>query len=317
LGKKVLIADHFGPVADTLYSSPHSFGTQAAWVGACCYAIQLYFDFSGYSDMALGLARMFSLTFPVNFNSPYKSSSIIEYWQRFHMTLSRYLGLYLFNPIAMAMTRRRMQQGKMKGKKAKRTFGTYWQTVAYPILTTMFLAGIWHGAGMQFLVFGVMHGTYLALNHAWRIFVPEQSPWQRLLPKPVSVAVTLLAVLVGDVMFRADSVRSALYVMGTMLGLHHGASLPNFVAHLPSHPSFATSALQVWPQIAFVLAIALLLPNTQEILGQVEDSERTRSLLFARLRWTPNLLWGSAIIVMTSVILVLMYASTSFLYFQF
>ncbi len=317
LGKKVLIADRFGPVADALYASPHAYGPQAAWVGALCYAIQLYFDFSGYSDMALGLARMFSLTFPVNFNSPYKSASIIEFWQRFHMTLSRYLGLYLYNPMAMAMSRRRMQQGKPVGRRAKRSFEAYWQTVAFPIVMTMFLAGIWHGAGMQFLLFGTAHGVYLAINHAWRVFVPNESRWQKLMPQPVGVGLTFLAVVAGDVLFRADSARSAFYVMGTMLGMHHGAGLAAFADRLPSRSSFGASATHAWIQLALILAMVWVLPNTQEILGQVEDSERTPSLLLGGLRWRPNFAWGVAMILLTAVTLTMLYASTSFLYFQF
>ena len=117
LAKKVLIADTFGPIADSLYYSPHRFGTQATWVGMLAYAVQLYFDFSGYSDMALGLARMFSITFPVNFNSPYKAANIIEFWQRWHMTLTRYLNLYLFNPIALSMSRRRIRLAKKPRRK--------------------------------------------------------------------------------------------------------------------------------------------------------------------------------------------------------
>ena len=112
LGKKVLLADRFAPVADALYAAPYGFGAQASWVGALAYTAQLYFDFSGYSDMALGLARMFSLTFPVNFNSPLKAASIIDFWQRWHMTLTRYLNLYLYNPLALAMSRRRTRAWK-------------------------------------------------------------------------------------------------------------------------------------------------------------------------------------------------------------
>ncbi len=316
LGKKVLIADSFGPVADALYAHPHGFGAQATWVGMLCYAVQLYFDFSGYSDMAMGLARMFSLTFPVNFNSPYKSANIIDFWQRWHMTLTRYLTLYLFNPIALAMTRRRIRQGKKASKKAQRTAEGFTQLIAFPMTVTMFLAGIWHGAGMQFILFGLAHGVYLCANHAWRVFVPEDSKLQRLLPLPVSVGLTFACVLVGQIFFRAESARDAFYVMRTLIGLHGGAGLSGFAA-VPSRSNFALHASHVWPSLLVLFAVCWALPNTQEILGQVEEDERTRSLGMGILRWRPDFVWAAAMMVLTTATLTMLYASTSFLYFQF
>jgi alginate O-acetyltransferase complex protein AlgI len=317
LGKKVLIADRFGPVADALWARPGSFGAQASWVGVLCYAVQLYFDFSGYSDMALGLARMFSLTFPVNFNSPYKSRNIIDFWQTWHMTLTRYLNLYLYNPLALNMSRRRIRSGKKASRKAQRTLGGFSQLIALPLLITMFLAGVWHGAGLQFILFGLAHAVYLMVNHAWRTFVPEESPWQRLLPLPVSVLLTFACVLVGQIFFRAPSSGSAVYVMGTMLGLHGGAGLAQFAGYLPSRSGFAASGLHAWTELALMGAIVWALPNTQEILGQVEESERFRSLGMRWLRWQPNFGWAVAMLVLTAATLTMLYASTSFLYFQF
>jgi len=317
LGKKVLVADQFGPVADALYANPHGYGAQASWVGMLCYAMQLYFDFSGYSDMALGLARMFSLTFPVNFDSPYKAANIIDFWQRWHMTLTRYLNLYLYNPLALAMSRRRIRKGKKATKKAQRTLGGFSQIIALPMLTTMFLAGIWHGAGMQFILFGLAHAMYLTVNHAWRIFVPEDSPWQKLLPKPVAVLLTLSCVLVGQIFFRADSARDAFYVMGTLLHLHSGGGLGAFAGHLPGTSSFATVRSHAWVVIATAVAIVWLLPNTQEILGQVDPGELRRSVVGNWLRWKPTPVWALAMMAMTALTLAILYLSTSFLYFQF
>jgi alginate O-acetyltransferase complex protein AlgI len=316
LGKKVLIADRFGPIADYLYFAPHAYGAGATWVGTLAYAFQLYFDFSGYSDMALGLARMFSLTFPFNFNSPYKAASIIEFWQRFHMTLTRYLNLYLYNPMAMHMSRRRIQRGQKASKRAQRTLSGFSQLIGFPILATMFLAGIWHGAGMQFLLFGLAHGMYLTINHAWRTFVPRESKWQRLLPTPVSVGITFLGVLLGDVFFRAQSAASAFYMMGSMLGLHAGAGLEGYTG-LPSRSRFVLSWPSILLHLAIVFAICWALPNTQEILGQVEEDERTPSFGGRWLRWQPNLLWAGLLLVLMAVTLTMINASTSFLYFQF
>jgi alginate O-acetyltransferase complex protein AlgI len=316
LGKKVLVADTFGPVADAVYANPAAFGAEATWVGVLCYAVQLYFDFSGYSDMALGLARMFSLTFPVNFNSPYKATSIIDFWQRFHMTLTRYLNLYLYSPIALAMTRRRMRTGQKVSRKAQRTLAGFVQMIGFPILTTMFLAGIWHGAGLQFMIFGALHGMYLAMNHAWRTFVPEDSWAQRLLPVPVGVALTFLGVVVGDIFFRAESSRSAVHMLGSMLGRHAGAGLSAF-ADLPTPSRLGSERVHAWVLLAVIFAVIWALPNTQEILGQVEEDERMPSLGRGWLRWRPNAVWAVGTICMTAVILTKLYASRSFLYFQF
>ncbi len=264
LAKKVLIADTFGPIADRLYFDPHRFGTQATWVGMLAYAVQLYFDFSGYSDMALGLARMFSITFPVNFNSPYKAANIIEFWQRWHMTLTRYLNLYLFNPIALSMSRRRIRLGKKASRKAQRTFSGFTQLIAFPMFVTMFLAGIWHGAGMQFILFGLAHAVYLTVNHAWRVFVPSDSKLQKLLPLPVAVAITFACALGGQIFFRAHSARDAFYVFGSLLGLHSGSGLSGF-AGLPSRsasPFTPHTSGSLWRSM---FAICWALPNTQEI----------------------------------------------------
>ena len=117
LFKKVIIADTLAPVADAVFAHPQGYGLAAQWTGVLCYSLQLYFDFSGYSDMAVALARIFSIRFPLNFNSPYKAANVIDFWQRWHMTLTRYLTLYVYDPIAVAITRRRLTRGKSVSKK--------------------------------------------------------------------------------------------------------------------------------------------------------------------------------------------------------
>src|SRR5574340_189032 len=125
-----------------------------AWSGALAYTLQIYFDFSGYTDMALGAALMFGIRLPVNFNSPYKATSIIEFWRRWHMTLSRFLRDYLSNPLG----------GNRKGKLRR----------YLNLMVTMLLDGLWHGAGWTFVVWGALHGAYLAINHLWREVVAER-----------------------------------------------------------------------------------------------------------------------------------------------
>ncbi len=313
LAKKVLLADRAAPIANLFYDHAAQYGTAAAWLGALAYAFQLYFDFSGYSDMAVGLARMFSIDFPVNFNSPYKSQGIIEFWTRWHITLSMYLNVYLYSPIALAMNRRRAAAGKKMNRKAMRTFDGFTQLVAFPVLTTMFLAGIWHGAGMQFILFGLLHGIYLVINHAWRIFVPHDSKLQKLLPAPVSVAITFLAVLLSEVFFRSRSATEGFYVVGSLLGRHGHAALD--LATLQGKIA-ATSPATIFIFFAACFSIVWFLPNTQEILNQLTpDTAHHPSLI--RINWRPTLMWAAAIGILFLPILMLVDQSTNFLYFQF
>jgi alginate O-acetyltransferase complex protein AlgI len=147
LSKKVLVADWIAP-GDT------AVGAIPAWTDLARFALQLYFDFSGYSDMAIGLAAMVGVKFPLNFNSPYKATNIIDFWQRWHMTLTRYLRLLLFNPLAMAF--------------ARRGYGGFWLLI--PLVVTMAIAGAWHGAGWAFLVWGLVQAGLLIINHVWRLW---------------------------------------------------------------------------------------------------------------------------------------------------
>ena len=170
--KKVMIADPLSAAA--LYASSRGQRrVDSLGMAVLIYAMQLYFDFSGYSDMALGLARMFSLRFRLTSILP-SGAAMIEYWQRLHMSLTRYLTLYLYNPIALAVARRRMAAGRPTGTAGTRTAGGFLGMVAVPIFITMGLAGVWHGAGLQFLIFGCLHAFYLIVNHAWRTFGPNR-----------------------------------------------------------------------------------------------------------------------------------------------
>ena len=157
----MLIADNLAPHANELFASPGDPSFFVAWGGVLAYTFQLYFDFSGYSDMAIGLSRMFGVQLPLNFNSPYKAHNISEFWRRWHMTLSRFLRDYLYVPLG----------GNRKGP-ARRYVNLF---------TTMLLGGLWHGAGWTFVVWGALHGFYLIINHAW-IAARESFPIGRNLP---------------------------------------------------------------------------------------------------------------------------------------
>jgi alginate O-acetyltransferase complex protein AlgI len=208
--------------------SGETVSSAAAWMGALAYTFQLYFDFSGYSDMAIGLGLLFGIRLPVNFASPYKSMSIVEFWRRWHITLSRFLRNYIYIPLG----------GNRKG----------YQRRYLNLLITMGLGGLWHGAGWTFLAWGLLHGAYLIINNIWsRFFWP--------LPGPIAWAVTSLAVIIGWVLFRAMTFMGAMSILKAM-----------FLADGTSVTAIATPPLG-WLAIAAVAAISLLLPNSVELVG--------------------------------------------------
>ena len=168
LFKKVILADQIALYSTPVFNAASqgvSLSMPEAWMGALAYTMQIYFDFSGYSDMAIGAARLFGIKLPINFNSPYKAINIVDFWGRWHITLTRFLTRYLYNPIALNFSRRRMQQGKSLIKRGVGTCGAFVELIAAPTVITMFLAGFWHGAGWQYIVFGFLHGSYLTINH--------------------------------------------------------------------------------------------------------------------------------------------------------
>ena len=213
LGKKVLFADTFATTANLVFAAPGPLSAGWAWRGVLNYALQLYFDFSGYSDMALGLARMFSIDFPLNFSSPYKATNIIDFWQRWHITLTQYITTYVYSPVQFWISARRQAAGKKVSRKAQSTPEGFASMIAFPMLFTMFIAGLWHGAGFQYIMYGILHGSYLTVNHGWRLFrhkkvgqsgaaEPVQGKAARLLGVAGSVLLTFACVLVGQIFFR-------------------------------------------------------------------------------------------------------------------
>jgi alginate O-acetyltransferase complex protein AlgI len=267
LAKKRFVADNLAPMADGVFSLPHGVTLPTAWLGALAYSFQIYFDFSGYSDMAVGLARMFNVQFPINFNSPYKAATIIDFWQRWHMTLTHYLTAYLYNPAVLWVGRLRMERGLGVSRKAVATPLGFSSMVAVPMFYTMALAGIWHGAGLQFLIFGLLHGLYLTINHAQRSFRPRvKTPEGARSSSPIfGVLLTYCAVLVAQVFFRAASVGDALQVLGGMVGMHGVKIDQALVSSL--HPGSAA----IWAGlIALCFAVVWGMPNSNEILARYE-----------------------------------------------
>jgi alginate O-acetyltransferase complex protein AlgI len=338
LVKKTLFADTMIGSVAAGFSHTQTASFNTAWLAALSYALEIYFDFSGYSDMAIGLARMFNVRFPMNFNSPYKAASIIELWQRWHMTLSRYLALYVYNPLALAITRRRLSRNLGIGRAAQATPSGFATLVVVPTVLTMSLAGLWHGAGLQYLVFGLLHGFYLSVNHALRILRPHRVPaaGEKKLLHAMKVLLTFMAALLALVFFRSPSVGAAMQFLGGMAGLHgfDAVTLPGVIlSHLGKLGSVlladgiakATSSIEfidqaaalVWVFILFV--VVWCFPNTQQIMYRFGPTlgRANPGPFRGALSWKPNAAWACAVGAMLSLGILSLGGTSEFLYFQF
>jgi alginate O-acetyltransferase complex protein AlgI len=333
LFKKVLLADTFALWVDQGFASPGTLSTATTWLTILGYTLQLYFDFSGYSDMAIGLARMFGVTFPLNFNSPYKAASIIDFWQRWHMTLTRYLNLLLYNPIALQITRRRFARGLKTSRKATQTLEGFSSMVVFPTAVTMILAGVWHGAGLQFLIFGLLHALYLVTNHAWRIFGKhhraKDAP-QTPITVAGSVLLTMACVIIAQIFFRAASTSDAVHLIASLAGQAGSAAGASALAADPLglsriahhfHAAISQAALaQVsqWTLIAIGFAIVWGTPNAAQICASFRPSlSHLEAPGIRMLRWSPGILSGLVIGVLALVAIANLSNPTHFLYFQF
>ncbi len=318
--KKVIIADNIATFSDPVFAAAaagESLTFLEAWVGALGYTVQLYFDFSGYSDMAIGLARMFGILLPLNFNSPYKAVNISEFWRRWHMTLSRFLRDYLY----IALGGSRAGQGRRY----------------INLATTMVLGGLWHGAGWTFIIWGALHGAYLVINHAWQWFcgsvlgLSADSTWYG---RAAARLITFFAVVIAWVFFRAESLDAALLVMAGLVG-GEGFIIP---AHWqmyfgPAAPLVQSigfefgelnylSRISALPQIALCIGIAFWMPNTQQIMHRFDPALMTNKKqqiepAIGLLSWRPNFIWGLAVAVMAAWAVFGSTTTSQFLYFNF
>lgn len=290
LFKKVMIADHLSLWVAPVFDNANSVNFIEAWIGALNYTLQLYFDFSGYSDMAIGLGLMLNIRLPLNFNSPYKATSIINFWRRWHITLSDFLRDYLYIPLG----------GNRQGK-IRRYIN---------LLITMLLGGIWHGAGWTFLLWGGLHGVFLSINHWWRkLGIP--------LPKLLAWLLTFLAVMTSWVVFRAHSLPEAIALLQTMVGVK-GIVLPGEAQSQLSILTQFGVQLKGWQGLLYLpaingsrpLSLAIIfgltfgvscLPNTQQITQ----------------RFKPTWWWATYVGVLASLCLLSLNRVSEFLYFQF
>jgi alginate O-acetyltransferase complex protein AlgI len=327
LFKKAVLADNIAPLVTPIYEHSAAAGQTPfllAWMAAVGFTLQLYFDFSGYTDMALGLARFFGIKLPPNFNSPLRASSIIDFWLRWHMTLTRFLTAYLYNPLVLWLTRRRIEKGRSGFRARNPTIGSFVSLLMVPVLATMFISGLWHGAGYGFIIWGVLHGIFLTINHGWRVFAThrwrDRSSYDRIM-KPAGWALTFVSVTIAMVFFRASTVKSAIDLVRGVIGLN-GFSLPHGVGAIAQTYGTDIEKAAMWTTA--LLFIALICPNTLQILAPYEPAlgvkGQSTAPVIARIRiptWGPSFPWAIAVSTIAAVAIVAVGGPSEFLYWQF
>ena len=305
LGKKVLLADVVASWANPVFAAAHvghGIDALSAWCAVLAFTFQIYFDFSAYSDMALGLAMLFGIRLPMNFDSPYKATSIVDFWRRWHITLSRFLRDYVYIPLG----------GNRRGRTRRYV----------NLMLTMLIGGLWHGAAWTFVIWGGLHGLYLAVNHAWqasrgRLGLPEgclgaSGPW-------LARALTFVSVVAAWVFFRAQSLDAVTMIFQGLVGAAPAAATGAYPATDPG-------------QLAVLLALvagAMLLPNSLELTAAFRPAietvaEAPIARLIRQLVTAPGplpLLTGAAVGTTAVVILAFQGFNVArmqpFIYFQF
>lgn len=314
LYKKTLLADPVSVHADWIFnqaSSGEALTMLTAWVGSFAYGLQIYFDFSGYSDMALGIALMFAIRFPLNFDSPYKSSNITDFWKRWHMSLTRFFRDYLYIPLG----------GNRRGIMVQ----------IRNILITFLVSGLWHGAGWTFVIWGALHGFYLAIHLSWRRIIKGLG-WN-ITGRPWTVfasLMTLLAVTLAWVFFRAPDVDTALRMAFLMLGFE-GITIPErWAVRLDSWPivSSLVNGVEIpspsigwfWlcMHLATLAGVALFMPNTNQLfLGYHHIRDNSNVVLDSNLRIRPIYGWILGFLLMGFVYTKFGSVPSPFIYFNF
>jgi alginate O-acetyltransferase complex protein AlgI len=340
LFKKCVLADGIALLVTPIYAHAghDSISFVLAWMAAVGFTLQLYFDFSGYTDMALGAARIFGIRLPPNFDSPLQAPSIIEFWQRWHMTLTRFLTAYIYNPIVLWLTRRRLAANPRVALSRKTTIGTMLYLVAVPTIFTMFVSGVWHGAGYTFVIWGLLHGLYLTINHAWRRLCQKRG-WindgSQGSFAVASVALTFVSVAISMVFFRSATVKSALNIIAGLFGFN-GFSLPEellsrwgglgrklqaigVVSDQWSERDFLSMA--IW--IPALLIIAMAAPNMLQLLERYqpalgEAGHRPHWLLVGtKFRWMLSAPYAVAVAAAAVLGIAFLGSYSEFLYWQF
>ncbi|MEO1272550.1 MAG: MBOAT family O-acyltransferase, partial [Myxococcota bacterium] len=284
LAKKVLIANTLGQAADTAFSASASSGglsAEVAWLGILCYAFQIYFDFSGYSDMAIGLGRMFGFDFLENFNAPYIAENFTDFWRRWHISLSNWMREYLYFPLG----------GNRAGP--GRTAVNLW--------IVFLISGLWHGAAWNFVVWGLFHGVFLSLDK----YTHEA---QARAPRLVRIALTFILVNIGWVFFRAETLTDAMQFLASMIGIA-AEPAPLQVVDLMDNLAWCTLLFA-----AVACAVPVFAPSLQisewHIEPHPQQPQRTIGPLYARTALI-------ALALMLCTMMIVVGGFNPFIYFRF
>jgi alginate O-acetyltransferase complex protein AlgI len=313
LAKKVMYADKLAPHVAGVFDAAATgapITAAAAWGASVAYSVQLYFDFSGYSDMAVGLGLLFNFRLPINFAAPFRASSIIDLWRRWHISLSRFLRDFVYVPMG----------GSERGRVRQ----------AINLVATMVLGGLWHGANWTFIAWGAFHGVLLVFNHLWRTLRGPQK--SNLLSRTFAWLFTFGAFVVGLTMFRSSDIQTARRLLEAMTGFGHASAGAPILVEWDFwgidrgyiSESFVRTWLgSYWSVVGTLLtlatlAIALFVPDTMEIVDYREGEPRTRWRRTRRfLIWRPTAFWAFAIVALFAVVFLNLNTFTEFLYYKF
>jgi alginate O-acetyltransferase complex protein AlgI len=319
LFKKTVIADTLSNYANPLFADAahgRALDVTFSWLAAITFTLQVYFDFSGYSDMAIGLARAFGVKLPLNFHSPLRARSMTDYWRRWHMTLQRFIVAYIYQPLSLPLSR-------FAAAHDVRGWPSFALEIAIPIFITFVLVGLWHGAGWTFIVFGAMHGLYLCVNEAWNLRHKTLSRKRRrqglppLVEKKFEAAlyhvITLLAIGYSNVMFRAASVKDAVSIWRGSIGLNG-----DYDSNMSPQQGVELAAV-----ILLGAAIVAFMPNTQQIMRRFSPAFNAAEWVDvapAMLSWTWTPGWAGLLFAGVTLFLGVMFIQRGeavFLYFNF
>jgi alginate O-acetyltransferase complex protein AlgI len=310
LAQKVLLADTLAGPANDVFAAVNT-GQDVmfleAWGGVLAFTFQIYFDFAGYSNMAIGMAALLGIRLPINFNTPYLAVNVVEFWGRWHITLSRFLRDFLYIPLG----------GNRKGM-IRRYLN---------LVITMVLGGLWHGAAWTFVFWSLLHGVFLGINHSWRSLRKRVAAIPQL-PPLVSWGTTFMVVVIAGVFFRAESFSDAWSMLGVMFGIG-GLSLPASLPLTPAIPgiNYDTALVLSIPKtfpLLLVAAVFAVMPNVQRLFGAyfpgiplVADRIDGAPEL---LRWRPTVRWALIVSALAAFSLFVVFVRTqpvAFVYFQF
>ncbi len=333
LFKKVIIADNLTSHVSLIYgaiSQDINLSFVEAWTGILAHALRLYFDFSGYSDMAIGVARMFGIKLPLNFDSPYKTTNISQFWSHWHMTLTRFFRDYLYLPLSRWLKKWPLGEGQIAQQRA----------TAMNAFIGLSITGLWHGAGWNFLAWGGLHGIYFVVYQQWRDFLKSRgknlkdSPWWSQL---IGWFLTFLAWMFALVLTRTETLSQTLSMWRSMLGFNSislPASLENSFSFLRSFgfeftglmPNVYANPSEITQLITILLIIVLFTPNTQQWMGQYKPAVdyyagrikgQWKANIWKRLQWKQTSIFAFISSLLLIISLFSLYKEQPFIYFQY